>query len=117
MKLYAVAPDPNKKLSRVVAKNFYVSPFSNPNDTFHFRLGVPEEKWIVHIDNLTDGKSTLLSAIHGERRELTAARLAWYALKYPLLTLRIICGIHLHALFLFLKKIPYFPKSTPVAAD
>jgi DUF1365 family protein len=38
-------------------------------------------------------------------------------LKYPLLTLRIIFGIHLHALFLFLKKIPYFPKSTPVAAD
>ena len=117
MKLYAVAPNSNNNLNRVIAKNFYVSPFSDPNDTFHFRLGVPEEKWIVHIDNLTDGKPTLLSAIHGERRELTAARLARYALKYPLLTLRIIFGIHLHALFLFLKKIPYFPKSTPVAAD
>ena len=117
MKLYAIHPDANSKLTKVVAKNFYVSPFSDPNDTFHFRLGVPEEEWIVHIDNLTDGKPSLLSAIRGERRELTTARLAWYALKYPLLTLRIIFGIHLHALFLFLKKIPYFPKSTPVAAD
>ncbi len=117
MKLYPIPPTGAGKWDRVVPKNFYVSPFSDPNDTFRFRLGAPGETWDIHIDNLTGGKPTLLSAIHGERRELTASRLAWYALKYPLLTLRIIFGIHLHALLLFLKKIPHFPKSTHVAAD
>jgi DUF1365 family protein len=34
--------------------------------------------------------------------------------KYPLISLSIIFRIHLHALLLFLKKIPHFPKSTPV---
>jgi DUF1365 family protein len=114
MKLYAIPPDGSGKMDRLVAKNFYVSPFSDPNDSFRFRLGIPEKFWTVHIDNLTDGSPTLLSAIRGERQPLTAPRLAWYAIKYPLLTLRIIFGIHLHALFLFLKRIPHFPKSTPI---
>jgi DUF1365 family protein len=117
MKLYHIPADASNNCNKVMPKNFYVSPFSDPNDNFHFRLGAPGESWLVHIDNHTDGKPSLLSAIHGERRSLTAARLAWYALKYPLLTLRIIFGIHLHALILFLKKIPYFPKSTSVAVD
>ena len=114
MKLYPIPPTGDGKWDRVIPKDFYVSPFSDPNDTFRFRLGAPGESWDVRIDNLTDGKPTLLSAIHGERRDLTAARLAWFALKYPLLSLTIILRIHLHALFLFLKKIPHFPKSTPI---
>ncbi len=114
MKLYPIPPTGEGKWDLTIPKNFYVSPFSDPNDTFRFRLGAPGESWIVHIDNLTNGKPTLLSAIHGERRPITSLRLAWYAVKYPLLSLRIIFGIHLHALLLFLKKIPHFPKSTPI---
>lgn len=115
MKLYPLgAPASGGKFDRHIAKDFYVSPFSDPNDSFHFRLGQPSAEWTVHIDNHTGGKPSLLSSIRGKTRPLTAARLAWYSLKYPLLTLRIILGIHLHALLLFLKKIPHFPKSTPI---
>ena len=115
MKLYPLgAPDVEGKFDRLIAKNFYVSPFSDPNDAFHFRIAQPGEKWHVSINNITEGKPTLLSSITSERRDLTASRLALYALKYPLLSLRIIFGIHLHALLLFLKKIPHFPKSTPI---
>ena len=115
MKLFPLGdPNADGKFDHTVAKNFYVSPFSDPNDTFHFRIGQPSETWTVHIDNLTDAKPNLLSAIRGEQRELTASRLAWFALKYPIISLSIIFRIHLHALFLFLKKIPHFPKSTPI---
>lgn len=114
MKLYPIPPAGEGKWERVIAKDFYVSPFSDPNDIFRFRLGSPGESWTVHIDNLTGGEVTLLSSIRGERRELTSARLAWFALKYPLISLNIILGIHLHALLLFLKRIPHFPKSTPI---
>jgi DUF1365 family protein len=117
MKLYPLgAPDAEGKFDHLIAKNFYVSPFSDPNDTFHFRIAQPAEKWHVSINNITEGKPTLLSSIIGARRPLTTSRLALFALKYPLISLSIIFRIHLHALLLFLKKIPHFPKSTPVAA-
>jgi DUF1365 family protein len=116
MKLFPLGlPDSEGKFDRLIAKNFYVSPFSDPNDSFHFRIAQPGENWHVSINNLTDGKTTLLSSITGERRDLTTPRLALYAVKYPLISLFIIFRIHLHALLLFLKKIPHFPKSTPVA--
>ena len=118
MKLFPLGePNAEGKFDHTIAKNFYVSPFSDPNDTFHFRLGQPGDQWTVHIDNLTASKPNLLSSIRGEQRQLTASRLAWFAFKYPLISLSIIFRIHLHALFLFLKKIPHFPKATPVAAD
>ena len=115
MKLFPLGePSPEGISERTVAKDFYVSPFSDPNDSFRFRIGLPEEKWRVSINNLTEGKPTLLSSITGTRRELAASRLAWYALKYPFLSLGIIFGIHFQALLLFLKKTPHFPKSTPI---
>lgn len=118
MKLYPLgAPASDGHFNRHIGKEFYVSPFSDPNDAFHFRIGHPSADWIVHIDNHTGGRPSLLSCIRGIRRDLTAARLAWYALKYPLLSLRIILGIHWHALLIFLKRIPHFPKSTPIPSS
>lgn len=115
MKLFPLGkPSPDGCFDHLVAKNFYVSPFSDPNDTFHFRLGQSSEKWSVNIDNITDGKTSLLSAIRGESEPLTTTRLAWFAIKYPLISLTIIFRIHLHALLLFLKKVPHFPKSTAI---
>jgi DUF1365 family protein len=115
MKLFPLGePSPEGRYDRHIAKDFYVSPFSDPNDAFHFRIGQPSEEWVVHIDNHTDGKPSLLSSIRGNARRLTAARRAGSALRGPLLSLRIIFGIHWHALLLFLKKIPHFPKSTPI---
>lgn len=117
MKLYPLSsPDADGVFDRTIPKEFYVSPFSDPNDSFRFRLGNPGNDWNVTISNLTEGKPTLVSAVIGRRRPLTATRLAWYALKYPFLSLGIIFGIHFQALLLFLKKVPHFPKSTPVAA-
>ncbi len=116
MKLYPISKSaPNGAFDRTIAKAFYVSPFSDPNDTFHFRLGQPGKNWDITIDNLTNGKPSLHSSIIGLRCPLTTARLAWFALKYPFLSLGIIFGIHFQALLLFLKKVPHFPKATPVS--
>ena len=91
MKLFPLGdPGTKQQFDHLIAKSFYVSPFSDPNDSFHFRLGQPTGDWTVNIDNITAGKPTLLSSIRGKQRALTGARLAWFAIKYPLLTLRII---------------------------
>jgi len=102
---------------RRVAKNFYVSPFSDPGMEFDFRLGIPGGNWRVNIDDYDSSGRTLLSAIRGDRRELTAGRLLWYAFKYPMLSLKIIGLIHWQAFLLWLKKVPYFRKSDRLEAQ
>jgi uncharacterized protein len=111
MKLYTIAnQDSDEFLHRRVAKNFYVSPFSDPGAEFDFKLGIPSEKWRVHIDDYDKNERTLISSVHGELRGLTSARIFWYMFKYPLLSLKIISLIHWHALVLWILRVPFLRK-------
>ena len=94
-----------------MAKNFYVSPFSDPGDEFDFTIGIPDAGWRVNIDNYSGGERVLLSAIRGEQRVLSSSRLIGFAFKYPLLSLKIIGLIHWHAFLLWAKRVPFFRKS------
>jgi uncharacterized protein len=112
MKLYAMETVAAGGLwHRRIAKDFYVSPFSDPGDEFDFKLGLPGEKWRANIDNFSNGERMLVSSVRGEQCDLTSARLWWYALKYPLLSLKIIGLIHWHAFLLWLKRVPFLRKS------
>ena len=92
-------------------KEFYVSPFSELDDEFDFRLKIPGENIAIHIDDIEDGRTVLVSWIRGKRRDLTNGRLAWFALKYPLLTLQVIAKIHWQAFKLWLRKLPFHRKA------
>lgn len=92
-------------------KHFYVSPFSDVDVAFDFRLTTPDQRLQIQIDDYTGNERTLTSTLAGPRRELTDARLAWFACRYPLVTLRVVALIHWHALRLWLKRVPWFPKS------
>lgn len=111
MKLYLVDGEKDKTWQRTVTKDFYVSPFSDVQDSFDFKLGLPSENWAVNIDNLDSEGITLVSAIRGKSRPLTASRLLWYGFKYPLLSLKVILMIHWQALKLWAHKVPHFSKS------
>lgn len=118
MKLYAIQSAGADGLwHRRIAKNFYVSPFSDPGLEFDFKLGATEEKWRVNIDDYDADDRVLLSAVRGERRELTSARLVWYAFKYPFLSLKIMGLIHWHAMLLWLRRVPFFRKSQRLEAQ
>jgi uncharacterized protein len=96
---------------RRVAKNFYVSPFSDPGHDFDFTIGSPGENWVVKIDVYDGSNCQVQSTIQGKRYDFTAKRLLYYAIKYPLLSIKIITLIHWHAFRLWLKKIPFFRKA------
>lgn len=91
-------------------KHFYVSPYSDVDVAFDFVLRPPDASLAIQIDDYAGAERTLTSSLRGRRRELTGARLAWFAVKYPLLTLRIISLIHAHAFLLWLKRVPWFAK-------
>lgn len=92
-------------------KHFYVSPFSDVDTAFDFNLRVPGDRLSIQIDDYVGAERTLTSTLAGPRRELTASRLAWFTLKYPAITLRIIALIHWHAALLWFRKLPWFAKA------
>jgi DUF1365 family protein len=96
---------------RRMPKDFYVSPYSDVDVAFDFDLRAPGGRLFAQIDDFRGSERTLTSTVVGEQRELTGARLAWWTLKYPLLTLRVITLIHWHALQLWLKRLPWFSKA------
>ncbi len=98
-----------------VPKHFYVSPFSDVDVAFDFTLRAPGNRLSVQIDDYVGADRTLTSTVSGTRRQLTSARLAWFTVKYPFLTLRIIGLIHWHALRLWWKKVPWFAKAARAA--
>lgn len=91
-------------------KYFYVSPFSDVDVAFDFTLRTPNGHLSIQIDDFDAGRRTLTSTLTGERTELNDRNLAWFTLKYPLITLRTITLIHWHALKLWWKKVPWFAK-------
>jgi uncharacterized protein len=99
------------RFRRVTRKFFYVSPFAELEQSFDFKLGVPGEKLAIQIDNRDGGERLLASTLAGVRRPLTNGRLFWFALKYPLLTLRVIFLIHWHAFLLWMQRVPYYRKA------
>ena len=107
----STSPGGEVQLQLRVPKHFYVSPFSDVDVAFDFRLRPPGEKLSVRIDDYVGSERTLASVLVGSAVPLTDRRLAWFSFKYPLLTLRVIALIHWHALRLYLKKIPWFPKA------
>lgn len=92
-------------------KYFYVSPFSDVDVAFDFRVRPPGERLSVQIDDYVGPDRTLTSTLTGPAVPLTDGRLAWFLIAHPLLTLRVITLIHWHALLLWFKKIPWFAKT------
>lgn len=94
-----------------VRKEFYVSPFSDADTEFDFTLTWNGTRLAVQIDEYQHGQRTLHSVLTGTSRPLRDRTLAWFALKYPLLSLQVILRIHTQALRLYLKGLPWHRKS------
>lgn len=94
-----------------VPKHFYVSPFSALDVAFDFTLRLPGTRLAVQIDDFDGETRTLTSTFTGVRREISSGLLAWYLVRYPALTLRVIFLIHWHAWRLWRKRVPWHAKA------
>jgi DUF1365 family protein len=96
-------------------KRFYVSPFSALDTEFEFTLRLPDGRLAITVDHYEDGRKTLISAWAGRQIPLTDARLLWLTVKSPLLILKVVALIHLHAAWLWLvKKLPFRRKGDDI---
>lgn len=88
------------------AKSFYVSPFNTARGAYSFHIQPPDERVGIGVA-LRDEQGPLLRAhFAGAREPMSERTLAKLALRYPLMTLKVIGGIHLEALRLWWKGVP-----------
>lgn len=107
-----VSANPSEEAIGVEQKLFYISPFVELDTQFEFKLKRPGEKLYIQIDS-TDPKSALIlhAALKGQSRPITDFRLFFYLIRYPFLTLGVMLRIHIQALRLYLKRVPFHKKS------
>ncbi len=90
-------------------KQLHVSPLMGMDHTYDWRLTVPGEQLLVHIQS--DRKRTRVfdATLSLHRREMTPRAMRGALLRYPFLTARILARIYTHALRLKLRGAKYFP--------
>jgi hypothetical protein len=92
-------------------KGFYVSPFIAMDAAYHFAIKPPGENLDLVIRE-TDGHGLFFVASQtGKRLPLDDRTLAGCLLRNPAMTLKVIGGIHVEALRLWLKGAPYHPRT------
>jgi DUF1365 family protein len=92
-------------------KEFYVSPFISLDSFFIFKVAVPQDHFSIEIDSLEKDGRLFQTKFTGRRVPLTKKNLILRFFSFPMITLKIILAIHLQALKLFLKKVPYINKT------
>ena len=91
-------------------KQLHVSPFFPLDQGYRWWFTEPGDEVHVRIDLSEDGGRPFHATLHGSRQELTNASLARALIRYPLMPQRVISLIHLQAVRLWLKRVPFFHK-------
>lgn len=97
------------------AKEMYVSPFMPMNCEYNFRISPPGDDVTINIGENDPEGPLLFAAFTGKRRPLSDAGLLSMLLQYPLMTLKVMGGIHWEALKLWWKGVPIY-RHKPAAA-
>lgn len=101
-------------LQQSVAKRFHVSPFLPLSGDYHFRLLPPGEKIGILIrQTAPDGAVQLLATQTGRREDLTDHSLLKAFIRHPLMTVKVMAGIHWEALQLWRKGAAFFGWTAP----
>jgi DUF1365 family protein len=94
-------------------KKFYVSPFIGMDAVYHFRITPPTDRLTVFIDQHDDKGPLLKASFSGHSKVLTDRSLISLLIRYPLMSVKVIGGIHWEALKLWSKGLKILTRPTP----
>ena len=101
--LRADAPDAAGMIAQSCDKRLYVSPLQPMALSYDFRIRPPGEETTTAIAVKDADGPVLTASFHGKREPLSDAALLRQWLAHPLLSLKVLAGIHWEALFIWLK--------------
>ena len=93
----------------------YVSPFTSRPDSTAFTCSPPGEDVVIGVTCATQDGPVLKTHFRGERLPLTDRTLAAMVARHPLMTVKVMGGIHLEAARLWLKGVPVVRRHTSPA--
>jgi uncharacterized protein len=94
-------------LRQTRTKLFHVSPFVGMEAAYDFRVLPPGEKVRVRILETENGEPLLSATIIGNQKPLNSIGILTECIRAPLMTLKVVAGIHYEALKLWLKGARY----------
>jgi DUF1365 family protein len=94
-------------------KCFHVSPFFDLTGRYRFRLTAPDARVRLAIHETQEGKPILDATMAGERLPLRDGAILKLALAMPLMTLKVVAGIHWEALKIWLRGARFHRKPPP----
>ena len=103
----------DRVLTHSADKVFHVSPFFDVRGRYDFRLTEPGSSLSVVIDYSGEEGKLLTASFSGRRSPLTSVGLIRRFFDHPLVSLKVIAGIHWEALKLARKRVGYRPKPQP----
>ncbi|MEN2494754.1 MAG: hypothetical protein TECD_00662 [Hyphomicrobiaceae bacterium hypho_1] len=87
-------------------KKMYVSPFLSLKGQYNFRITFPSERLLVGVNFCDDQGPLIKTFFSANAKPFNDRILLNLAIGYPLMTLKVIAGIHFEAFRLWLKRIP-----------
>ena len=106
-----------RAVTQACPKSFYVSPFLDMAQRYHFRLCPPDERLSLRIRQDNADGTVLVAGLTGERRPLSDRSLLAAAASRPGATLKVTLAIHWQALRLWYKGARTVPRPAPPAAE
>jgi uncharacterized protein len=112
-----VAPVGEGPIRHTATKAMHVSPFNGMDQTYQFAMSRPAERLGLTIAVSAQGHPLFRAGMQLSRLPFTDRNLARLFVTHPLLTLKVVAGIHWQALRLWLKGVPFHRRPEPPQHD
>lgn len=90
-----------------LGKAFHVSPFLPMDMDYRWVFGEPEDTLRIHLENHRQGKKVFDATLVMAAENVDARAMNRALIRFPWMTVKVVFGIHWHALRLWLKKVPF----------
>jgi DUF1365 family protein len=98
-------------------KCFHVSPFFDLNGRYRFILSEPVQRLRILIHETREGLPILDATLAADRRELSDSNILKQVLVLPLMTMKVVAGIHWEALKIWLRGAQFHRKPAAPKLD